>query len=279
MKKLLLNIALFVGATTMGFAQHVQTLTGFTNNGDLIGTLATDGFGFTIWPTDGGFDETTVDELKLGYYVPAAGTMYVVMTLNVAVDMSGTGNNKMQFDFRATGSGGTDTTLNTTIKLENASTSVSEEVAIVGTQVESILTPTFTAASGQDLTAVKKITITLVNAGPTSRVGAIYLSNIQAGSSVVVASTSSSSSSLVASTKLFPNPVSDQANLELNLQATSSVKVTLSDLMGKEVMTIAEGTMTSLTKEFSVANLNKGLYTVNYFVNGAAAKSELLMVK
>lgn len=83
----------------------------------------------------------------------------------------------------------------------------------------------------------------------------------------------------ISSSKLYPNPATDMARVELELKNSSSLKVTLSDLMGKEVMVIAEGTTTSLSKEFSVASLNKGLYTVNYFINGAAAKSELLMVK
>ncbi len=69
------------------------------------------------------------------------------------------------------------------------------------------------------------------------------------------------------------------ANVELNLKSSSEVKVILSDLLGKEVMTIATGTMSSLSESFSVANLHKGIYTVNYFVNGSAAKAELLMVK
>jgi hypothetical protein len=83
----------------------------------------------------------------------------------------------------------------------------------------------------------------------------------------------------ISSTKLYPNPTSDQANIELNLVTPSDVKVTLSDVMGREVMTIAQGSMSSITQSFSVANLQKGVYTVNYFVNGAAAKAELLMVK
>jgi hypothetical protein len=83
----------------------------------------------------------------------------------------------------------------------------------------------------------------------------------------------------ISSTKLYPNPVSDMANVELNLLSTSDVKVTLTDVMGKEVMTIANGTMASLSESFSVSNLHKGIYTVNYFINGSAAKAELLMVK
>jgi hypothetical protein len=83
----------------------------------------------------------------------------------------------------------------------------------------------------------------------------------------------------ISSSKLYPNPTSDMANVELNLKSSSEVKVILSDLMGKEVMTIATGTMSSLNESFSVANLNKGIYTVSYFINGSAAKAELLMVK
>jgi len=83
----------------------------------------------------------------------------------------------------------------------------------------------------------------------------------------------------ISSSKLYPNPTSDMANIELNLLSTSDVKVTLTDVMGKEVMTVASGTMASLSQAFSVANLHKGIYTVNYFVNGSAAKAELLMVK
>ncbi len=83
----------------------------------------------------------------------------------------------------------------------------------------------------------------------------------------------------ISSSKLYPNPTSEIANVELELKSSSDVKVTLTDLMGKEVMTIASGTMSSLNESFSVTNLNKGIYTVNYFINGSAAKAEMLMVK
>ena len=83
----------------------------------------------------------------------------------------------------------------------------------------------------------------------------------------------------ISSSKLYPNPVSDIANIELDLISSSDVKVTLSDLMGREVMIVANGRMSSLSQSFSVASLNRGIYTVNYFINGSAAKSQLLMVK
>ncbi len=94
----------------------------------------------------------------------------------------------------------------------------------------------------------------------------------------VVASTNSAQAA-IASSKLYPNPGSDLATLELNLYSVSDVKITLSDIMGKEVMTIAQGSMSVLATDINVSVLNKGIYTVNYFINGAAAKSELLMVK
>ncbi len=97
--------------------------------------------------------------------------------------------------------------------------------------------------------------------------------------SSVVASTNSALAAKIASSKIYPNPVSDFAKVELNLKSASSVKVTLSDLMGKEIMTIAEGTFAELSREFSVANLNKGMYNVTYLIDGKAAKAEMLMVK
>jgi PKD repeat protein len=89
----------------------------------------------------------------------------------------------------------------------------------------------------------------------------------------------STAQATISSTKLYPNPVSDMVNIEMELKSSSTIKITLTDLMGKEVMTIANGTMSSLNESFSVANLHKGIYTVNYFINGSAAKAELLMVK
>jgi hypothetical protein len=83
----------------------------------------------------------------------------------------------------------------------------------------------------------------------------------------------------IASSKLYPNPSTDLAKVELNLNSVSEVKVTLSDLMGKEIMTVAQGTTAVVNADINTANLNKGIYTVNYFIDGAAAKSELLMVK
>lgn len=109
--------------------------------------------------------------------------------------------------------------------------------------------------------------------------GRLFISDFAVGSATPITAGVNDAAAMIGSSKLYPNPVSDEANVELNLKSSSAVKVTLSDLMGKEVMTIADGTFSTLNKSFSVAGLNKGIYTVNYFINGAAAKAEMLMVK
>ena len=108
--------------------------------------------------------------------------------------------------------------------------------------------------------------------------GTIVIKNLNIGSATCTTPIMSANP-LFTTNKLYPNPTSEMAQLEFELKSESNVKVTLSDMMGKEIMTISEGNMSSLNKSFSVATLNKGIYTINYFINGTSTKSELLMVK
>ena len=139
-----------------------------------------------------------------------------------------------------------------------------------------------TVSNAAILAAVRQISFVYYSTTPTTGYD-LYFLGFSIGTATPIepplATSAKSAAEYVASTKVYPNPVSDMARLELELKSASSVKVTISDLMGKEVMTVAEGTYTELSKEFSVANLNKGMYSVNYFVNGSAAKAEMLMVK
>ena len=141
-----------------------------------------------------------------------------------------------------------------------------------------------TVSNAAILAAVRQISFIYYNTAITMGYD-LYILGFSIGTATAIAAPpvtaiNNSASALVASTKLYPNPVSDQANIQLDLVTPSDVKVSLSDMMGREVMTIAQGSsISSVTQSFSVANLQKGIYTVNYFVNGAAAKSELLMVK
>ncbi len=145
-----------------------------------------------------------------------------------------------------------------------------------------------TAPVAADFSLIKAISITVVNASvnasfqPYALAAATFtIDNLKIGDQTTlgVAASTNAAQANIASSKLYPNPVSEQANVELKLNSVSDVKVTLSDIMGKEVMTIAQGTMDNVNAPINVANLNKGVYTVNYYINGSAAKSELLMVK
>ncbi len=83
----------------------------------------------------------------------------------------------------------------------------------------------------------------------------------------------------IASSIIYPNPSSETAMVELNLNTPSNVKVTLTDMMGREAAVVAQGKMSDLKQSIDVSTLAKGLYTVNYFLNGVRAKAELFMVK
>jgi PKD repeat protein len=97
--------------------------------------------------------------------------------------------------------------------------------------------------------------------------------------SVSEPSTGLAGAAAIASSVIYPNPASDEVTLSLSLKASSQVRVTLSDMMGKEVMTLMEGSTSEVAKTFVVSGLQKGVYVVNYIINDRAAKAELLMVK
>jgi len=109
--------------------------------------------------------------------------------------------------------------------------------------------------------------------------GSFKLRNVCIGEEPVTTSVLNKTSNNITNSKIYPNPTSDMAKIEMELTSVSDVKVTLTDLMGKEVMTITEGSTAFVNSSFNVSALNKGIYTVNYTVNGSAAKTELLMVK
>ncbi|MBX9852628.1 MAG: T9SS type A sorting domain-containing protein [Cytophagaceae bacterium] len=108
--------------------------------------------------------------------------------------------------------------------------------------------------------------------------GSIDLDNLKIGGTAGVAGTNSAVDN-ISSSVVYPNPASGTATVELNLKSSSDVKITLSDMLGREVAVIAEGRMSALEQTFDVSAFTKGLYTVNYSIDGVPAKSELLMVK
>ena len=70
--------------------------------------------------------------------------------------------------------------------------------------------------------------------------------------------------------KIYPNPVANQANVELQLQQDSEVLVELYDLSGKKLQTIFEGTLPKGEQvvDFDASKLSQGKYFVRILADG-----------
>ena len=63
--------------------------------------------------------------------------------------------------------------------------------------------------------------------------------------------------------KLYPNPVDDQINLVIRLERDANISIKVMDLLGNEVVTLANERLSSgeQTKTFTIPNrLNSGIY-------------------
>lgn len=78
----------------------------------------------------------------------------------------------------------------------------------------------------------------------------------------------------------FPNPATNDVTIAFNLKNSKNVKVTLVNLLGQEVMAIANDTFAAGANEvkFNVNNLNSGVYFYTMTVDGVS-QSQKIMVK
>ncbi|MCX6180606.1 MAG: T9SS type A sorting domain-containing protein [Bacteroidetes bacterium] len=104
----------------------------------------------------------------------------------------------------------------------------------------------------------------------------IMISNFKIGKQ---SSLSVSTVKQVGSYSVFPNPTSDFANVTLQLNEVSAVNISVVDMFGRTVKQVVNGNFSSVNEMVNVSDLSQGVYTVNYMVDGATAKSTLLMVK
>ncbi|MCS6824329.1 MAG: T9SS type A sorting domain-containing protein, partial [Cytophagaceae bacterium] len=79
------------------------------------------------------------------------------------------------------------------------------------------------------------------------------------------------------SSMMYPNPANDKVNIQLILNSVSDVKINITDLTGKELLSSTETNVSELNASLDVSSLHTGTYMVNYIVNGMMAKSELLL--
>ncbi|MDI1353441.1 MAG: M43 family zinc metalloprotease [bacterium] len=79
---------------------------------------------------------------------------------------------------------------------------------------------------------------------------------------------------------MYPNPTASGANVHFNLSNASAVKISVLDILGKEVLDVTDQTypVGEQTISFNQHNeLQKGIYFVNLSVNGATMSGKLIV--
>ncbi|MCU0429679.1 MAG: T9SS type A sorting domain-containing protein [Cytophagaceae bacterium] len=300
MKKVLLGLTL-VATTLVSNAQfkiwHAYDGTGFTGAGNayLFGNAATVGFTVdtaTAFPYNISFSGTAGNA---AYYISGFGngsyaangdkqafgyTADNFATDKFFMDVKTTGT-KIKVQFTTITNGTEDADIygyefdlsgNSSTAMTTMDVAMNQFSKIVADNPDGInfLTSTLAAKIGK----IEFVFVKTANGGTGA--ASAELGSVSIGSAQL---TSTASASSIASSKLFPNPATSEASISLELKSASALKVVLSDVMGKEVMTVADGNYSTLNTTFSTEALNAGVYNVTYYVNGAVAKTELLMKK
>ena len=131
--------------------------------------------------------------------------------------------------------------------------------------------------TGFDYTQVAKV-MWFVQPGASTFNGTVTLDNIKIGHTANVGLATTAASN-IGSTKVFPNPSTTSFTAEVNLNNAANTTIIVTDMLGKQVASQNLGTVTSSKAEFNTSSLAKGMYTVTYVLDGAPAKTELVVVK
>lgn len=83
------------------------------------------------------------------------------------------------------------------------------------------------------------------------------------------------------SLSVFPNPATDEINIQLALSENSLVQMQLIDLTGRVVVEIYNGTSTekNLQQQFTVSHLSNGIYLLKAMVNGKTSFHKINVLK
>jgi hypothetical protein len=65
--------------------------------------------------------------------------------------------------------------------------------------------------------------------------------------------------------KIFPNPASENINVEINTTATGNITIEVVNMVGQSVNTV---TTTNHNTGINISNLPAGLYMVNSYIDG-----------
>jgi hypothetical protein len=228
----------------------------------------------------GGFDNAAVNELKIAWGQGGAGKVYNILTLATPLDLSTAANQRIKFTIRCTnGTSGTPVPYTLVMENDGNTGQLLNTVDIPLTNVNQTYDIDLSTYifSGANLSNVKKIIFYYERCPITSVVGDdLFISNFKVGSSITGVTDSEGT---FASANVFPNPSTGVTTITAELPSMTDVKVSLTDMYGREVKVIAEGNMTAINASFDVSNLAKGVYMVNYQVSGKATKVQKLVVR
>ena len=79
---------------------------------------------------------------------------------------------------------------------------------------------------------------------------------------------------------LYPNPTSGETNLNFTLSDPAAIKINVVDVLGREILKVADGNLSSGDHSFAVNkdnSLNTGIYFVNISLNGAKMSKKLII--
>lgn len=292
-------------ATVYGYGQtagHTQTTSGFSNTCEFEKDAATPlvflwaFYGptcdFSATNGGGGVDESAVNEISLGWGSGGTGTvgkMYCIFELISTVNLSA--NPRIRFKatsmINAAPGGGQTTPANLTyvLKLQDASNAdlLDDMINVAMTTSEATFDLDLTGhiASGKDLTAVKKVIFFYDNCSASNGIaGSFKIKELEGGSLVLSGGLKDAAALKLNSTGVYPNPAQGQVNLSYVLEESALVNISLSDLAGKTNVQLFEGVQ-SVGEQELTANLTgvqKGMYMVNYSVDGRIVKSSPLVV-
>lgn len=79
--------------------------------------------------------------------------------------------------------------------------------------------------------------------------------------------------------KISPNPATDKINATAAFNSSVNLSISITDVMGREVLNENMGNASQFEKEIDVSAFAKGIYHLRYLLDGHIAKTERLIIK
>jgi hypothetical protein len=86
-------------------------------------------------------------------------------------------------------------------------------------------------------------------------------------------------SNALATVNVYPNPIKDIAKVSLTLSQNANVTVSVTNLVGQQVMSLNKGSMSAGAQQFSIdaRNLTSGVYFITVLVNGQKFTQKMIV--